>query len=220
MHNTPDAKPINHRTLVGQQRRERTRQKILQAALRVFARKGAEAPLIDDFIAEAQIARGTFYNYFRTTTELTKATVEWLSADFIESIEIELGDQQDPLQRLSTGLQLWLHKAAHDPAWAAFVARPEFIQDLPLDPVRRDLRAGKQSGLFRFPSERVALDLLTGTLILAMRGHASGDAPPDYVKDIAGIVLQGLGVEPASIAAALTRPLPAMRRPPVSLPGG
>ena len=57
----------DHRTRVGRQRRARTQARILEAAFEVFARKGPDAPVIDDFIQAAGVARGTFYNHFRTT---------------------------------------------------------------------------------------------------------------------------------------------------------
>ncbi|MDH2431792.1 TetR/AcrR family transcriptional regulator [Pokkaliibacter sp. MBI-7] len=210
--------PVNHRTRVGQQRRERTRQKIVAAALRVFARMGTDAPMIEDFIAEAGISRGTFYNHFSATSELLQATIEWLSADIIESIESELSAQPSPLLRLTVGLRFWLGKAEQDLAWAAFVARPEFIKELQFEPVRRDLLEGRQSGQFSFPSERVAFDMLAGTLILAMRSYVQGQVPAGYTTDIIRITLQGLGASPASIELALAQPMPVMRRPPMSLP--
>ncbi|HNN08489.1 MAG TPA: helix-turn-helix domain-containing protein, partial [Azospira sp.] len=60
---------VDHRTRVGQERRERTRAKLLAAALPVFAKHGADAAIIDSIIQQAGVARGTFYNYFRTNDE-------------------------------------------------------------------------------------------------------------------------------------------------------
>ncbi|MBV8047383.1 MAG: TetR/AcrR family transcriptional regulator [Paludibacterium sp.] len=221
MSQTPRAASINHRTLVGQQRRERTRHKILVAALKVFAQKGSEAPVIEDFIAEAGIARGTFYNYFSTTQELLQATLVWLGADLIASIEHEIGALTDPLLRLTTGARLWLGRAACDPTWAAFIARPEFLDALPYDsvfaPVMDDLQTGRQSGLFHFPDTRAALSLLTGTLLIAMRTYLRGTPYPEYDTDIVRIILQGLGVAPDRVATVLAQPLPTLRRTPMSL---
>jgi len=221
MPDSPHIASINNRTLVGQQRREHTRHKILVAALKIFAQKGGEAPIIEDFMAEAGIARGTFYNYFRTTQELLQATLVWLGADLIASIENEIGALTDPLLRLTTGIRLWLGRAEQDPTWAAFIARPEFLDALPFEsvfaPVMCDLRAGRLCGLFQFPDDRAAVDLLAGTLLIAMR-HAIHGAPyPEYSTDIARIILQGLGVAPERIALALAHPLPLLRRPPISL---
>ncbi|MDN0076594.1 TetR/AcrR family transcriptional regulator [Crenobacter sp. SG2303] len=213
--------PINHRTLVGRQRRERTRQKILNAALKVFALKGPEAPVIEDFIAEAGIARGTFYNYFRTTQDLLQATLEWLSADLIALIETEIGELSDPVLRLTTGIRLWLGNAEVDPTWAAFFARPECLDQLPFgpvfEPVLQDLRNGRAAGLFHFPNERVAFDLIGGTLIIAMRRHMGARDYPGYANDVIRISLQGLGVAPSRIEAALVHPQPTLRRKPKSL---
>jgi AcrR family transcriptional regulator len=220
-HSTNDA-PVDHRTLVGRQRRERTRQKILNAALKVFADKGPHAPVIEDFIAEADIARGTFYNYFRTTQELLQATLIWLGSDLITSIETEIGELSDPVLRLTTGIRLWLGKAERDPVWAAFIARPEFLDERPFEPVfgpvMHDLKSGHEAGLFHFPNEHVAFDLIAGILIIAMRSYIRGVSAPGYAADIVRIALQGLGVAPERIAAALAHPLPTLRRPPLSLP--
>ncbi|MEH8015779.1 TetR/AcrR family transcriptional regulator [Rheinheimera muenzenbergensis] len=217
MTNKISAEPVNHRTRVGMQRRERTRRKILEAALRVFARKGTDAAMIDDFIAEAGIARGTFYNHFRTTSELLQATVGWLSHDFVESITNDISGISDPLLRLATGIRIWLAKAEQDRPWAAFVARVDFIRELPFEPLRRDLSAGQQSGLFHFPDERVAFDLIAGTLIMAMHSYVQDKVPTDYTQHIVHIVLQGLGVDSLQIETALSHPLPAIQYPPLSL---
>ncbi|EKO3536461.1 TetR/AcrR family transcriptional regulator [Vibrio fluvialis] len=204
----------DHRTKVGKQRRERTRLRILDAALRVFAKMGTDAPLIDDFIAEAGISRGTFYNYFRTTHELLQVTVEWISADIIDSIEVAIVGETNPLLRLTIGLRCWLEKAKDEPNWAAFVARPDFIKNLPLSPVKRDLLAGLELNIFHFPNERVALDLVTGTLIMAMHGSIQANATSEYITNVIQIVLQGLGVDPLLIEMAIASPLPKLQNSP------
>lgn len=39
--------------------------------------------VIDDVIAEAGVSRGTFYNYFRTNTELMAAVGETLADELV-----------------------------------------------------------------------------------------------------------------------------------------
>lgn len=53
--------------------RSRTRTLLLDAAVRVFSRKGAGAAAIHDIAAEAGVSNGTFYNYFRTRAEILEA---------------------------------------------------------------------------------------------------------------------------------------------------
>ena len=103
--------PVNHRTVVGRQRREKTEAKIIEGALHVFAEKGPQAAVIDDFIKAAGVARGTFYNYFRSTDELLAATQTWLSDDLIKSIEDALVGITDPITRFGMGIRLWMKRA-------------------------------------------------------------------------------------------------------------
>src|ERR1700692_2087066 len=95
---------INHRTTVGPRRRARTEGKILEAAVHVFASKGPDAPVIDDFIKAAGIARGTFYNYFKSTRELLTATSTWLTDDLVQSIEKEISSFKDAVIRHGMGM--------------------------------------------------------------------------------------------------------------------
>jgi hypothetical protein len=54
-----ESQPVeNYQTRVGALRREKTRNRLIESALGVFAEKGPDAPLIDDFIAAAGVARG------------------------------------------------------------------------------------------------------------------------------------------------------------------
>ena len=52
------------RTTRAARKRERRRREVLDAALRVFSVKGYHQTRVSDIIAEASIARGTFYLYF------------------------------------------------------------------------------------------------------------------------------------------------------------
>ncbi len=202
-----------HRTRVGRERRARTRSRILAAALRVFAERGPDAPVIDDFIRAAGVARGTFYNYFKSTDELLEATSKWLEDDMIVSIETEIGPMKDPVDRLSTGVRLWLQRAAGDPAWCSFVVRNRRRSTLVEEQLAGDLRGGRRKGAFAFPQVDVARDMVVGTLLEAMSRMSEGRVPVTYVNDVARIVLRGLGLGDAATEAALSRPLPALRRP-------
>jgi AcrR family transcriptional regulator len=53
-------------------RGERTRQQILDASHRVFARLGYLDAGVDDIVAEAGLARGSFYTYFPSKLEVFK----------------------------------------------------------------------------------------------------------------------------------------------------
>lgn len=202
----------DHRTLLGQERRERMQQRILAAALGVFAAKGGVAPVIDDFIKAAGVARGTFYNYYASVDELLTATSAMLEEDLMQAIEHELEGLEDSADRLALGVRLWLGKAESDPVWCAFVARAVTHGQLVEDIVHMDLSNGLRDGAFAFESVQAARDLVVGTLHEAMRRMAAGPVPAGFTDEVARLVLRGLGMPTRRITAALRRPIPTFRR--------
>ncbi|CAG0939954.1 hypothetical protein GPROT2_00808 [Gammaproteobacteria bacterium] len=202
----------DHRTRVARQRRERTRERILESALHVFAAKGPVAPVIDDFISATGIARGTFYNYYRSTAELFDATARWLEDDLIVSIVQAMAPLTDPGLRVATGLRLWLLKARSDRAWCAFIFRSRYRGALVEKELMRDLRAGLRGGQFSFDSIPLARDFVVGATLEGMGRLLGRRGRPDF-DGLVVMILRGLGMREAAIRAALARPLPAMRRP-------
>lgn len=206
---------VNHRTIVGQNRRKKTESRIIEAAIQVFAEKGPEAPVIDDFMKAAGIARGTFYNYFNSTSELLTAASTWLADDLIESIEEEVKDIADPVIRHGVGIRLWMRKAKTDPAWCGFVTSVWFQEGNALDAPIRDIRQGMKSGEFSCPSAQCGWDMALGTIRQAMIRLMQEPKliKTNYSDQIVRIILQGLGASPEKQDEVLAYRLPAMRRP-------
>src|SRR5690606_35541607 len=96
-------KPEDHRTRVGQARREKTRARLMHSAVTVFAEKGPDLPVIDDFIGAAGVARGTFYNYFNPTSELLVAVTSQMSDEVLGVVDLEVLKFDDPAVRFTTG---------------------------------------------------------------------------------------------------------------------
>src|SRR5436190_13015353 len=73
-------------------RRERkkgeTRERIFQAACKLFRDKGFEATTIDEIAEKADVAKGTFFNYFPRK----EAVLGFLSEMWIEEAEQRVGE--------------------------------------------------------------------------------------------------------------------------------
>lgn len=196
---TRDARARNtgkdHRPRVARERRRRTEARILESALAVFAEKGPDAPRIDDFIRAAGIARGTFYNYYRSTEELLEATSHSLEDALIESIKTELDRLENPLERLATGIRLWLRKAQEDPAWCRFIVRVRRRAMGVESELGNDLRDAMRVGLIRTADVRVARDLVVGTVLEAMNRMINDGVAASYTQDVALSILLGLGAD-------------------------
>jgi len=201
----------NHRTIVGRRRRAKTEARIIEAALHVFAEKGPQAAVIDDFITAAGIARGTFYNYFRSTEELLDATKTSLRDELMQSIEEVLAKVEDPVTRIGLGIRLYMSRAEADKTWCAFVASVRLAGTIALEAPIRDLKRAIKSKEVSVPSVEIALDLFEGVGTSAMRRLISGKAPKKYGQSVAIVVLQGLGVAPSKIAEIMKTKLPELR---------
>ena len=107
----------NYQSRVGAARREKTRNRLIESALQVFAEKGPDAAMIDDFIAAAGVARGTFYNYFSTTAELLAAVAGESSDEVLAVVDPLVQTFDDPAQRVVVGSRLYMGMAARYPRW-------------------------------------------------------------------------------------------------------
>ena len=201
-----DRKSINHRTLVGKRRRAKTETKIIHAAVKVFAELGPDAPVIDDFIKAAGIARGTFYNYFKSTDELLQATSEFLSEELVMRIDTVIRSYKDPATRFGIGIRLWMHWAVQHPAWSLFLAQVwnSIKYELPIG----DIREGIARKIFFAPDPFVAWDVISGAVRQAMFRIAEGDTDSCYGNSVAQMCLQVLGVSTETTTEIMAMPLP------------
>jgi AcrR family transcriptional regulator len=189
------------RAEIGRGRRERTRAALVEAALRVFARMGPEAPTIDHVAAEAGVARGSFYNHFPSWDALLVA----VATAAVEQIEVELASQRDlpdPAERVALHLRGYIRKAAADPVWGWAVVRMALLA-APFDsPMRanlaQDVGDGIAAGRFAVASVRLAQDIILGAGMMGMRSVLRGEAGPGHAEDVAEAVLRALGVGDAS----------------------
>ncbi len=184
---------VNHRTIVGQRRRATTETKIIRAAVQVFAEQGLDAPVIDDFIKAAGIARGTFYNYFKSTDELLRATSEVLSEELIELIDKEVRSIRDPAMRFGVGVRLWMRWAQANPSWCLFIAR--VWNSVKYERPLQDIREGVRKKLFHAPDAYIAWDVVSGAVRQAMFRVAEGNnVRRNYGDAVVKMCLQALGL--------------------------
>ncbi|HZZ10252.1 MAG TPA: TetR/AcrR family transcriptional regulator [Paraburkholderia sp.] len=189
----------NHRTRVGAQRREKTRNRLIESALGVFAEKGPDAPQIDDFIAAAGVARGTFYNYFRTTAELLSAVAGESSDEVLAVVDPIVRGIADPAQRVVVGSRLYMTMAFRYPLWGAFITRlgtRRGSRGRLLDEyLTRDLTLAIETGRFNVADVVVARDIALGSIRYGIETLLSEEAPADYAEQSMYALMQAFGIE-------------------------
>lgn len=214
------ASPLNHQQRAGIERRERTRALLIRSAIDVFARRGPDAPVIDDFIAAAGVARGTFYNYFRTAHELLAAVTEELNEEVLGMVDPQVLRYADPAVRFCVGARLYVHFALRYPLWGTFLTRigpAHAVRGRRMDRyLMRDLELGLASGRFRAGSALVVRDMILGSLFFGIETLLTEGGGERHIEDMLYTVLHGIGLPAAEARAIAYMPLPEIG--PVSSP--
>jgi AcrR family transcriptional regulator len=79
--------------------REKTREKIVSAALKLFAEKGYSSTSIDQVAAKAKVSKGAAYHYFESKEALLKAVIVQGLTEFESIIELN-GSNASPQEQL------------------------------------------------------------------------------------------------------------------------
>lgn len=212
--NTEDTQ--NHRTRVAARRRAKTRTRLLESALLVFAQKGPHA-VIDDVIVQAGMARGSFYNYFRTNGELLGEVASEINNELVRAIDPVVQRSDDPAERIACGARLLLHVVMRFPLFGSFMARLPFPTAnsslLGLRFMARDVALGIAARRFRDISQRVASDLVIGVVLSAAYAVAREPQDGSYPDASVRALLRALGMSRREAARLAALPLPVFDLP-------
>ena len=187
------------RVEIGLERKARTRRAIVEAALRLFAERGFDAPTTDDIVASAGIARGTLYLHFQTKEEIMRHVALEVTNATEEGFSEVLADIADPVDRIALRMRLLCQKALKSPIWGMLLLRV-----VPTGPLGTNSRFGFQKDLVKalasnsakICSLQSALDMVQGTIILGIRSMLSKkDIAPHHIDDLIVTMLRGLGLE-------------------------
>ena len=88
--------------------REGHRREILEAAERVFVRKGYYLATVEQIAQEAQFAVGTIYNFFNGKEELYFQVLQKIAEDFMEIFEHQVLTRSDPEEAIGALIELRL----------------------------------------------------------------------------------------------------------------
>ena len=117
-------------------RREETRQRLLDAALPVFARNGFERATVDEIVRDAGYSKGAFYVHFESKEDLFWAMLEerigGVQETLRDAIDIELTVAENQRRILQAIFDL----DREDPAWPALFM--EFAAHAGRNPKVRD----------------------------------------------------------------------------------
>src|SRR5262245_65409100 len=96
-------------------------QQIIEAAVRVFSRKGYCNSRVSDIAREAGIAAGTIYLYFDTKEEILITLFREKMAGFVEAVRQAIAEERDAVAKLRRLIHLHFKILEERPALAEVV---------------------------------------------------------------------------------------------------
>ena len=98
--------------------REIKREKILRAAIEVFAKRGYFSSRMTDVAHRAEVADGTLYLYFKGKEDLLHSIFDHVLSLFIERVQERVEGVSDPVEKLRLLVRMHLELLGSDPALA------------------------------------------------------------------------------------------------------
>jgi AcrR family transcriptional regulator len=170
--------------------KEKTKERIVQAAIKVFSEKGYERSHVEDILNEANVCKGTFYRYFRSKSDL----LERACRNFLFDVGGEwyefISTTDDPVRGLeyhvdfimtiiheektaSTFFELWARGVRSEASRSS--SKKKNSEELPgvgiyqmlRENITRFYQAGKERGLLEFD---VSPNLMATLLVAVVDG--------------------------------------------------
>jgi len=181
-------------------RKARTRQALIDAARALLAARSIESLSVDEITGRADVAKGTFYNYFDDKDDLARATAAAVRAE----LEAEIGRVNariaDPAVRIARAFVrvLWFGILRPEHATAMMRLFPRAADpSAPLNKgVSADIRAGLGAGRIAVPSVDAGVAYVVGVAAVGLNraigfSHAEGAV---FARSLGTILLRGLGL--------------------------
>jgi AcrR family transcriptional regulator len=191
-------------------RRERTREALLEAGRMLLAQRDVEAFSVDEIVAAADVAKGSFYNHFHDKDAFAREIGAGVRREAEQAVAAANDGVDDPATRLARALCVFIRFAIQHRDSAQVLWRfnsGATIADAPANRGLREevLRARRRREFTSLDIESAVL-MIMGTVVISMRHVLEERAvmPPAQVAlQMGGGLLRALGV-PARRAASVT----------------
>jgi AcrR family transcriptional regulator len=180
----------------------RTRARLMDAAVGVFARVGYEAASVNEIAQAAGVANGTFYLHFKSRNDIAAAVAFSIAADVVRQLDDAMTHIDRAVERTSFATRRFIDLACVEPewGWALFHAAwymPELRKQV-VTYLRADLQRGVAQGVFNVKIDGFLIDMFASMVVTALFGRLRGDVGPEAGSKVAELQLRMLGVPAAT----------------------
>jgi len=178
-------------------KRERMRQRLLDATMEVCAERGPQATIIEDVLNTAGVSRGTFYAHFDSLHQAIATLGHALADESVHLFKAMYEHISDPVLHTAVGPQLVLTRAMMEPSWGRIIAQSEDFSTRSdfVSAIRQFLVEGRKSGDFRIADINAAVDLHIGAIVRGageLQSKKRGRAT--YIREVSRMLLLATGL--------------------------
>ena len=186
---------------------ERTRAALLNAGRSLFAARDVDGVTVDQIVAAADVAKGSFYNHFNDKDVFAREIASSVRKQAEQAVDDANAGIEDPAAHLARALCVFMRFAIEHRESARVLWRLNSGSTMVDAPINRNLRDNVQRGINRQHFKHVDLEaavlLVMGVIVISLR-HALEErlvTPPiDVAKAMAAGLLRSLGVAPNQAA--------------------
>lgn len=180
----------------------RTRQALLEAGLELLADRPIDAIAIDDLVARAGVAKGSFFNHFADKHAFGRAVAARVRAAMDERVALINEGVTDPVTRLAGGMVAAVAMTLEQPKAVGVMLRSleaDLVRDLQLNrALAADVAAVVASGVTRPEAAssgvRYWLGLCQVLMMSVLEGEGDAAAAATALREMLVLGLSGLGV--------------------------
>ena len=182
------------------------REAILRAAITIFARKGYFNSKVADIAAEAGIADGTVYLYFKSKDEILRSVFDRAMEEAIDDGRRELAPISDPVEKLRRIAEIHLERLGSDRDLAIVFqvelrGSTKFMEEFSatgfatyLDLIKATIEEGQKAHIFRSDMKAIiaakifygALDEMVTNWILSKKSYPLKPLATEVMKIFLG----------------------------------
>jgi AcrR family transcriptional regulator len=207
------AKALDHRVRVAALRREEMQLHLLFSGLTLASSSSIYELEVEDIIRQAEVSRGSFYNYFPSLPALYDGLAKQLMQEFADLINVFMPQGLDTATRLATTMRILMRLVVDFPMLGRFLTQmqwPNQNSDTEIfQNIVRDIQVGIKEGSFTNMPASIGANIAIGSLIGGIHTMLLKRPAKGFEDQVTNQVLIGLGIDSKLASKISQMPLPA-----------